>query len=68
MEKVNEFKPQWKDAPDWARFLVCDVFFGWYWHEKEPSFNENETYTSSGGYKRATPNGGHYLRHMELRP
>lgn len=69
MEKVNEFKPQWKDAPDWARFLAHDVIFGWYWYENEPVLNDDDIYESSSGrYKYAIPNGVYYPRHMEPRP
>ena len=30
-------KPDWKDAPKWAKFLAQDSYGAWCWHEKEPS-------------------------------
>jgi hypothetical protein len=29
-------KPDWKDAPDWARFLGMDWFGIWWWFENKP--------------------------------
>lgn len=33
-------KPDWKDAPEWARWLTYDLG-GWYWHEDEPGWDED---------------------------
>ena len=30
-------KPDWKDAPKWARFLAMDEDGKWYWYENEPT-------------------------------
>jgi len=34
-------KPDWKDAPDWAEWLSCDMD-GWTWFERKPYFSEDE--------------------------
>lgn len=67
MEKVNELKPQWKDAPEWARFLACSSFFGWYWYEVKPELHDG-IYYSSGKYQLAMNKGNDFSPHMEPRP
>jgi hypothetical protein len=32
-------KPDWKDAPAWAKFLAMDISGAWFWFEEEPFFN-----------------------------
>lgn len=32
-------KPDWKDAPEWANWLVMDFCGNWWWHEMEPRYN-----------------------------
>ncbi len=34
-------KPDWKDAPEWARFLAMDQDGDWYWYEDKPFVNNN---------------------------
>jgi hypothetical protein len=29
-------KPEWKDAPEWAKFLAQDSDGTWYWYESQP--------------------------------
>ncbi len=29
-------KPDWKDAPEWARWLCCGKSGVWWWYEREP--------------------------------
>ena len=31
-------KPDWKDAPEWAGWLVMDGDRYWFWHEHKPEF------------------------------
>ena len=33
-------KPDWKDAPEWARYLTRDCDGSLTWHETEPYFSE----------------------------
>ena len=35
-------KPDWKDAPEWAKFLAMDRNGDWYWYEDKPFVNSNE--------------------------
>jgi hypothetical protein len=29
-------KPDWKDAPEWARWLAMDGDGSWWWYEQKP--------------------------------
>lgn len=29
-------KPDWKDAPEWAKWVAMDDDGDWYWYEEEP--------------------------------
>lgn len=29
-------KPNWKDAPSWARWLTRNIYGQWWWHSKKP--------------------------------
>jgi len=31
--------PDWKDAPNWAKYLAMDSNGNWYWYENKPTFN-----------------------------
>jgi len=33
-------KPNWKDAPDWAIYLVQDGDLSWWWFENKPVYEE----------------------------
>lgn len=35
-------KPDWKNAPEWANYLVMDPTGTWIWFENEPTFYVNE--------------------------
>ncbi|QRI46348.1 hypothetical protein [Xanthomonas phage X2] len=32
-------KPDWKDAPEWARYLAMDLDGRWCWFEHEPEYD-----------------------------
>jgi hypothetical protein len=32
-------KPDWKDAPAWAKFLAMDEGGSWYWYATAPKWN-----------------------------
>lgn len=34
------FKPDWKDAPEWANYVAMDDDGSWWWFEKEPSYEQ----------------------------
>ena len=33
---MNNNKPSWDDAPEWANYLAMDCRGAWYWFEKKP--------------------------------
>lgn len=35
----EDFRPDWKDAPEWAKFRVRELCGDWYYHENEPRFD-----------------------------
>ena len=35
----DSYKPQWKDAPKWANWLVMGSNKTWWWHKEEPLIN-----------------------------
>jgi hypothetical protein len=46
-------KPDWKDAPEWARYLAMDEFGVWWWFEYKPNYGQtHSTYWGHNG-------GGH---------
>ena len=34
-------KPDWKDAPEWVKYLAMDEDGTWYWYGKEPIAHYN---------------------------
>lgn len=46
---MSASKPEWSDAPKWARFLAMDNNARWYWFENEPDFGHGEWYVPDGG-------------------
>jgi hypothetical protein len=41
-------KPDWKDAPEWAKWLAMDRDGEWYWYEFEPAI-ANDQWLQYGG-------------------
>lgn len=39
-------KPDWKDAPEWAKFLAEDADGTWWWYEAEPEQGENGNWSN----------------------
>lgn len=37
-------KPDWKDAPRWARYLAMDAGGLWYWYAMEPAKGNDSWY------------------------
>jgi len=44
-----ENKPNWKDAPEWAKFLAMDENYEWWWYELEPYFIDGLGFWNSLG-------------------
>lgn len=58
-------KPSWKDAPEWAQWLVMDLDGSWWWHEDEPVSRGFEWF-SSGKFEWA--GSPHWEDAKERRP
>lgn len=41
-------KPDWKDAPEWARWVSQDDDGQWHWWENEPKFSEKGFWMGGG--------------------
>jgi len=55
-DSVNEekikYKPSWKQAPNWAKWLVLEHDGSWWWFEKKPRFGWNDLqWEKSNDYK-----------------
>jgi hypothetical protein len=44
-------KPDWKDAPSWANWLVKYPIYGWAWFEYEPQQIGSMWYSDGGQYQ-----------------
>lgn len=52
----EDMKPDWKDAPEWAKWLAMDADGHWYWFEGEPKLREDcwrLAFAASGRYRHA---------------
>lgn len=69
-------KPDWNEAPGWARFVAMDSNGDWYWHEAEPrAFRGQDDYGSdywkTPEYLRCEPvekPSYNWLQTLESRP
>lgn len=65
-------KPDWKDAPERARWLACDLCGVWFWYEYEPSIYRWSFSTNDGdsvayaGYQNGENND--WKETLERRP
>lgn len=41
-------KPDWSEAPEWAKFAAADVDGEWYWYERKPKIYENKFWEARG--------------------
>jgi len=41
-------KPDWKDAPEWAKWLSMDEDGEWWWYENEP-YTDRDAWCPRGG-------------------
>jgi len=61
-------KPDWKDAPEWARYLAQDKCSEWWWYEDKPNFfGSNETWGTFGKVKPVKTNDN-WRETLERRP
>ena len=65
-------KPDWDDAPEWARFLAQDSDGEWFWYENEPRLQN--AYSASwdnhlgGMVQNATADSAFWRDTLEQRP
>lgn len=59
-------KPDWKDAPKWAEYLVCDNNGQWWWFEHRPIWNGTNWVKGKfiGKYEPATTSEGFIERRL----
>lgn len=61
-------KPDWKDAPEWARYLAMDEHGTWCWYEEEPLKLTHIWVDSDGQYSYASLPPSHWESSLEQRP
>jgi len=62
-------KPDWKDAPEWARWLAQDGNGVWFWYSTKPKVIQGDDRWSYGGtYKRAYVDTKGWKKSLERRP
>lgn len=61
-------KPEWKDAPSWANYLVIDQDGLWYWFENKPEPEEYEWRSDGGKVKGACYPYPDWDKTLEQRP
>ena len=62
---LDQLKPEWQDAPDWAGYMVQEPDGKWWWFENEPSFINSKWVSKIGRYSVAYYQ---YRRTLEKRP
>lgn len=63
-------KPDWKDAPEWAKWLAMDANGQWYWYEgpTEPFRDENRWDCNDGIGQRVGEPTPDWTKTLEARP
>jgi hypothetical protein len=62
-------KPEWKDAPDWARYLARDEDNSWRWFARKPKLLGCEFWESTGRVAAAYgPAFTYWHESLEKRP
>ena len=63
-------KPDWKDAPRWARWLALDDDGQWWWHSSKPFLDDDFEWFGSTRFKKAgkTENHESFRESLEPRP
>ena len=54
---MNDNKPSWHDAPDWAEWLAQDQSGSWWWYDKKPVSGGSMFLECSGGEHAQTAKG-----------
>ena len=60
-------KPDWKDAPEWAKFLAMDECGMWFWYEDKP-FPVRTSWWGTGRLRSANGADPEWRGTLEERP
>ncbi|NII73956.1 hypothetical protein FHW84_002529 [Dyella sp. SG562] len=61
-------KPDWKDAPEWAKWLAQDDNGKWFWYEVQPDQRICSWGDMGGRYQEALSGDGGWRATLEKRP
>lgn len=61
-------KPDWKDAPEWAKYLAMDSDGEWNWHEFQPRQSRHGTHWRNHGLKEFVASWPAWNESLEPRP
>lgn len=61
-------KPDWKDAPEWAKYMAMDDDGEWYWFENEPGCGCSAWHGRGGMIEYAYVDGDSWTESLEPRP
>lgn len=63
-------KPDWKDAPTWAKYLAMDADGVWYWYENKPvKLGDDESWTEfTGRQPEQASSFTNWRKSLEQRP
>lgn len=61
-------KPDWKDAPEWARYLAMAKVGVWYWYENEPTPEVTSWDNNDGRFSYAGMTDTPWRETLERRP
>lgn len=62
-----DMKPDWKDAPEWAKWLAMDEDGVWCWFESEPEL-ESTFWVTDDKYQDASEPVNKWKDSLEARP
>jgi len=63
-------KPDWKDAPEWAKWLALNEYGEWWWYEMEPLlfYMAGHWHAESGRKLRVSPDMVNWQDSLEAKP
>jgi hypothetical protein len=61
-------KPNWKDAPSWAKYVAQDGSGAWYWYKKKPSMGNYGWLDITGDFMKCKPSNDNWKQTVEKRP
>lgn len=60
-------KPDWNDAPEWARYMAQDSDGSWFWYENEP-IAQKSYFLSNGNLQPCRKENPNWRSTVEERP